>query len=120
MPRDMRSKRRKKKCKVHEKKAKVKYGKPFKGAHVALEVQASGIYRRCSHEDIPSKGITGYGTSKAELAEDLSAEMKEREAIARKEAERRKKMIAPMYNKGAYQYIGGVDEKILHDIGKKK
>ena len=95
------------------------FGKPWKEVHVKLVSEATGIYRRSAHEELPSKGVT-MGIDTAKRQEELSIEMKEREAIARVESERRKKMIAPMYNKGAYQYIGGVDKAILHDIGKKK
>ena len=95
------------------------YEKPWRGKHVEMDCMATGIYRRSAHEELPSKGVT-MGIDTAKRQEELTAEMKEREAIARVESERRKKMIAPMYNKGAYQYIGGVDKAILHDIGKKK
>jgi hypothetical protein len=46
--------------------------------------------------------------------EDLAA----REAAAQEELNRKKKQIAPLFSKGAYQYI--TDESLLHDIGKKK
>jgi hypothetical protein len=36
---------------------------------------------------------------------------------ARKEVERRKSCVAPLYNKGAYQYIGSLDQAI--NIGRK-
>lgn len=39
------------------------------------------------------------------------------EAAAQKEAERRKGQVAPLFNKGAYQYI--TSESQLHDIGRK-
>ncbi len=39
------------------------------------------------------------------------------EAAARKEAERRKSCVAPVYNKGAYQYVG--DVQAARDAGKK-
>lgn len=99
------------------------YEKPYRGAHITLSCQASGIVHRESNaDDLPSVPITmGINSRKKQTATiDVSAEMRRREKVAQEEAERRKKMIAPMYNKGAYQYIGGVDETILHDIGKKK
>jgi hypothetical protein len=41
-------------------------------------------------------------------------EMAEREAVAQKEIERKKMQVAPMYSKGAYQYITeGTDLKTL-------
>lgn len=39
------------------------------------------------------------------------------EEDAQREAERRKRCIAPAYNKGAYQYVGNVD--IAKDCGRK-
>ena len=38
------------------------------------------------------------------------------EALAALEATRRKKCVAPLYNKGAYQYISTLDQ--VEDIGK--
>lgn len=109
--------------KYHARKGTMVYEKPYRGAQVILPCEASGIvYRESNADNLPSVPITmGIDPRvKVKTQTVLSQEMKEREAIARVEAERRKKMIAPMYNKGAYQYIGGVDEAILHDIGKKK
>jgi hypothetical protein len=37
-------------------------------------------------------------------------EMAERERIAQEEVQRKKKCIAPAYNKGAYQYIGSEEQ----------
>lgn len=45
-------------------------------------------------------------------------ELIERERIAQEEIERKKKQVAPMYSKGAYQYI--TSPELLHDLGKKK
>lgn len=39
------------------------------------------------------------------------------EQEAKIEVERRKSCIAPLYNKGAYQYIGSIDQVLT--IGKK-
>lgn len=41
-----------------------------------------------------------------------------REKLAQEEIERKKLQVAPLYNKGAYQYITSTE--LLHDIGKKK
>lgn len=46
-------------------------------------------------------------------------EMAEREAAARVEVERKKTMVAPMYNKGAYQYVGDVPKEVLITLGRK-
>jgi hypothetical protein len=95
------------------------YGKPYRGKCVVLNCQASGIvHRKSNADDAPSVDLTPIKepVAKQVLKEDMAV----RERLAQAEAERRKKMIAPMYNKGAYQYIGGVTPEILHDIGKKK
>lgn len=39
------------------------------------------------------------------------------EAESKKEADRRKSQVAPLYNKGGYQYITSVDQ--AKDIGRK-
>lgn len=50
---------------------------------------------------------------------ELSEDMVNREAVAQKEAERRKGMVAPLYNKGCYQYIGDAPAEILQGLGRK-
>jgi hypothetical protein len=42
--------------------------------------------------------------------QELSEEMAERERLAQQEAERKKKCIAPAFNKGPYQYVGTEDD----------
>lgn len=46
-------------------------------------------------------------------------EMAEREAAAQREIERKKTMVAPMYSKGAYQYVGDVPPEIVKTLGRK-
>lgn len=47
-------------------------------------------------------------------------EMAEREAKAQAEIERKKTMVAPLYNKAGYEYIGGItDPAILKNLGRK-
>lgn len=43
----------------------------------------------------------------------------ERERKAKEIAEARKKMIAPLYNKGCYQYIGDAPKEIIQNLGRK-
>jgi hypothetical protein len=51
---------------------------------------------------------------------EYEGEMAEREAAANKESERRKTMVAPLYNKAGYEYIGGItDPTILRNLGRK-
>jgi hypothetical protein len=42
--------------------------------------------------------------------------MAERERKAQEEIEKKKQMVAPIYNKGPAAYVGGYDPK---DLGKK-
>ncbi|QYW02659.1 hypothetical protein CPT_Marzo_121 [Stenotrophomonas phage Marzo] len=46
-------------------------------------------------------------------------EMAEREAAAQREIERKKTMVAPMYSKGGYQYVGDVPPEIVKTLGRK-
>ena len=50
--------------------------------------------------------------------DEKSEEMQERERIAKVRSEEMKKMIAPLYSKGPYQYIGE-DPEIIKNLGKK-
>lgn len=54
-------------------------------------------------------------TACAELDDDYVA----REKAAQKIAEERKQMIAPMYSKGPYQYLGDAPKEIVRNLGKK-
>lgn len=54
--------------------------------------------------------------SKTILPED---EYKRREAAARAEIERKKKQIAPLWNKGGLQYIGDAPPEIIETLGRK-
>lgn len=42
-----------------------------------------------------------------------------REAAAKKEIDRKKKMVAPMANKMGYQYVGDAPPEIIRTLGKK-
>jgi hypothetical protein len=46
-------------------------------------------------------------------------EMAEREAAALVEVAEKAKRVAPVYNKGAYQYVGGMPEEDLKTLGRK-
>lgn len=68
-------------------------------------------------ENIPSHGPKAdveYSNSPVRYHGD----MLEREQKAQEEIERKKQRIAPLYNKGAYQYV--TDETDLSDLGRKK
>lgn len=46
-------------------------------------------------------------------------EYKQREAVAKAETERKKKQVAPMWNKGGLQYIGDAPPEIIETLGRK-
>lgn len=51
---------------------------------------------------------------------ELTPEMAERERIAREELERKKKRMAPLYNKGGYQYVDpDAPSEIVKNLGRK-
>lgn len=49
----------------------------------------------------------------------VSPDMLDRELQAQAIATSRKKMVAPLYNKGAYQYIGDAPPEIIKTLGRK-
>ncbi len=66
---------------------------------------------------IPSRNNGVEPVRKPNVLVKYTDDMAVREAEAQVEVERKKKRIAPMYNKGAYQYVtDGTDPK---DIGRK-
>jgi len=102
------------------------YGRSWRGAHVKLAAESSGIYRR-PVEEIKSHGVDMPGEAKecavrsqGQTIHQYNKEMIERERAAQKESERRKSMVAPMYNKGAYQYIGDAATEVIEGLGRKK
>ena len=73
---------------------------------------------RVADKEIPSLGIGS--PVKVEHRKRYSGEMAEREKKAQEEIERKKKRVAPMGNKMAYQYIGdNPDPEILKGLGRK-
>jgi hypothetical protein len=42
-----------------------------------------------------------------------------REEAAQKEIDRKKTMVAPLYNKGSYQYIGDAPPEVIKNLGRK-
>ena len=66
---------------------------------------------------IPSRNIVDAVAPKAPIK--YEGELAEREAAAQREIERKKKMVAPLYNKGGYQYVGDASEEIIKNLGKK-
>jgi hypothetical protein len=53
------------------------------------------------------------------LLPSYEGELAAREQAAQKESQRRKKMVAPMFNKGAYGYIGDAPKEIIQGLGRK-
>lgn len=66
---------------------------------------------------IPSRN-TGYFVE-PKMPIKYEGEMAEREALAQEEIERKKKMVAPLYNKGGYQYVGDAPPEIIKTLGRK-
>lgn len=56
-------------------------------------------------------------TVQAKAAQPLSEDMIERERLAQARSAQLRKRLAPLYNKGPYQYI--TDDTDLSEIGKK-
>lgn len=79
-------------------------------------VLASKNYKRSSVDHIESfrPGLVPQPASPVRY----EGEMEEREREAQKEIERKKMRVAPMYNKGGYQYV--TDETDPSDLGRKK
>ncbi|MBV36240.1 MAG: hypothetical protein CMP47_12455 [Rickettsiales bacterium] len=72
--------------------------------------------RRNQNINISSKFMSRIEDDKSAESVEYTEEMQAREAAARKEAERRKKCVAPAFNKGPYQYI--FTEEQAKDVGR--
>lgn len=74
---------------------------------------------------LPSLGVmvkpkhTLREPDKSDWDDDKLLEFQEREKIAKVEIDRKKTMVAPLYNKGGYQYIGEMPAEIIRNLGKK-
>lgn len=70
---------------------------------------------------LKSKPMAAPKLERKELDERMfDPEWVAREQIAQQEIERKKKQVAPLYNKAGYEYVGGVtDPTILKNLGKK-
>jgi hypothetical protein len=69
--------------------------------------------------DLPSAKYERKPVAKHEIL-DLPDGWLEREAAAAVETERKKKMVAPMWNKGGYQYVGDdAPPEIIQGLGRK-
>lgn len=87
----------------------------------SVELPSSGSAQmptNTRYEMDSTKMISSNTTSTAPAARvELSPEMEERERLAQVEAKRKSKRVAPLFNKGAYQYI--TDETDPKTIGRK-
>ena len=81
---------------------------------VPTEAVVPKPYRRNDYSTIPSASSVGNVSNVS--APILDEEMQERERLAQLEIERKKKCTAPLYNKGAYQYVA--TEEQAKDVGK--
>jgi|SRR6185312_4032489 len=68
-------------------------------------------------EEYPSLNLET--SLKQEVIVEHDDEYLRREEAARKISEERKKMVAPLYNKGGYQYIGDAPKEIIQNLGRK-
>lgn len=99
-------------------------GKPVKRAKRAFEPLKTRVYHNqgFNTRDLPSC-TSEYDKSKDPLfasKKRYDGEMADREAAAQIEVERKKTMVAPLYNKAGYEYIGGItDATILKNLGRK-
>ena len=102
------------------KKIKGEVAKKYKPAFVERKPAEVTKYRAAGTEQYKSLIDTYLATHEPEYtnkAPVYEGELAEREAAARLELERKKKQVAPLFNKGAYQLI--TDESQLKDIGRK-
>lgn len=66
--------------------------------------------RRNTNINISSGPRVSDAVKESKIDVEYDEEMLAREKAAQEEAERRKKCVAPAYNKGAYQYIGSEEQ----------
>lgn len=112
------SKKRKKKAKPNPNATP----KRVKKAFVEMAPRESTRYQAPDTKQYPSL-IDRYLAEQAPEAPKkqmiYEGEMADREAAAQKEIARKKTMVAPMYNKGGYQYVGDVPADIVKTLGRK-
>lgn len=73
-------------------------------------------------QKLPSLPLSMPGLERKELDERMlfDPEWQAREKAAQEEKARKGKQLAPMYNKGPVQYVGGIEDKqVIRDLGKK-
>ena len=68
---------------------------------------------------IPSACDKDIVRAAVEAPVELEGDMAQREAAAQQEAERRKRMVAPLANKMGYVYIGEFPPEIIEGLGRK-
>lgn len=96
--------------------------KRVKKAFVELKPRASERYQAPDTKHIPSlidRYLAEQDPEAPKKQTIYEGEMADREAAAQKEIARKKTMVAPMYNKGGYQYIGDVPPEIVKTLGRK-
>lgn len=78
---------------------------------------AEELRKRKRTPDLPSRGAIDPVIRAGERSKPLTAEMQAREDAAQKEIERKRKRVAPLYNKGGYQFV--TDDTDLTTLGRK-
>lgn len=89
--------------------------KPREGKFVITEAMQRTANAPSANPDYQCRDIT-----RAEVKSTMSEqEYVQREQAARVEIERKKKQVAPLYNKGGYQYVGDAPPEIIETLGRK-
>ena len=84
----------------------------FKSEFKPMAPKKETVYRAPSHSHIPSKidEFLANSTPSQTVPLKYEGELAAREAAAREEIERKKKCVAPAYNKGAYTYVASEEQ----------
>lgn len=94
---------------------------PFKAmtseSEVIKRLQNWDDISKKEHDQYPSLPLQNMVRKDPFVEHD--AEYMRRECVAREIAEERKKMVAPLYSKGSYQYIGDAPKEIIQNLGRK-
>lgn len=101
-----------------ERRGKLLAVKPRSKEFVEYHPSENRYARNDGNKSIPSKPLSDpKPRTRTEIYTD---EMLLRDRAAKAEAERRKQMCVPLYNKGPVQYIGtDVDPEIIKGLGRK-
>jgi hypothetical protein len=117
----LRDQREEKRNKIQKKPVK----KNTKAANERWRQEYLEAFRGHTMVETPINSLMGTGSKKSVFDSKWkrpyieNEELAKREELAVLEAEEKGKMIAPLYNKGAYVYVGGKSKEDLLTLGKK-